>query len=422
MDCNITGQWMKEQIDYSNKQAAKNRNYYPIQEQATQIELWEYVPCTCGEMCTCRKFGCTHHWKLKKGVQFEEFRDGFLRMFADRNLHEPIIEALAGKGSEGLNTRAVGAFHVLRKLRDSWRDISERAAEHNKTLFCDGWLPASFRDRMSFPIEGTSIYLAKQYCVLLPDVGVPYDTASRMKMLERLNIQDTDYVEFLTKVRDAFLACMVKEKLTVPVLRRLDAPQGQLPYDPSLITLPRPGVNYGTVYSPSERTISIVLDKCYYQPKNVAVPSSHNQKVFANNAALSYTTHPLSGKGQTIIVHRDPTSRIIQWGDLTFKLSNEMIRSILEKFFIEQDHWYQLGASMTEPDPAGLGSFVRKTFPSFSPRHASAIAAILVYEGLIIFRGKKPIELKKTNSGFYSPNLPIQSNLNPFTQIYSLHQ
>ena len=96
------------------------------------------------------------------------------------------------------------------------------------------------------------------------------------------------------------------------------------------------------------------------------------------------------------MVHRDPPFRLVLWGDLTFELSNEMIRTILEKFFVEPGRWYLLGASMTEPDPAGLGSFVRKTFPSFSPRHASAIAAILVDESFVIFRGRKPIELKKS--------------------------
>jgi hypothetical protein len=44
MSFEITEQWMKEQIDYSNRQAAKNRNLYPVQEQATQMDLWEYVP------------------------------------------------------------------------------------------------------------------------------------------------------------------------------------------------------------------------------------------------------------------------------------------------------------------------------------------------------------------------------------------
>jgi hypothetical protein len=389
---------MKEQIDYSNKQAAKNRNFYPIQEQATQMDLWECVPCTCDEDCTCRKHGCTYHWKLKSEIPFEEFRDGFLRTFVDKNQHEPIIDALNGKGPAGLNTRAIGAFHVLRKLRDSWRDVSGRAAEYNKILFCDDWLPASFKDGMSFRVEGTSIYLAKQFCVLFPDIAIPYDTASRIKMLEYLDLQYCDYVEFLTKVRETFLACITKNKFTLQVLRRLDNPQGQLPYNPSLIALPRPGMDYGTTYSPAERTISIVLDKCFYQPKTFPQPSALNWNKSANRGAvpaLSYSTQPLSGKGQTIMVYMSPPFRLIRWGDLEFRVSDEMIRVILEKFFVEPDHWYQLGASMTEPDPAGLGSFVWKTFPSFSPRHASAVAAILVYEGDVIFRGRKPIELKK---------------------------
>jgi len=398
MICNISKQWMKEQIDLSNKQASINRNYYPIQEQATQMDLWELVPCTCNEGCTCRKHDCTHHWKLKRGVRFEEFRDGFLRIFVDKIQHRPVIEALNGKGPEGLNTRAIGAYQVLRKLRDSWGDISKNAAEHNKTLFCDDWLPASFRDRMSFPVEGTSIYLAKQYCVLLPDICVPYDTASRIKMMEHLDLRSVNYLEFLTKVREAFLTCMEKDNLTLPELRRLDAPQNQLPYDTSLIALPRAGMDYGANYSPDERTISIVLDKCFYQPKIVSVPSDHHRQVAGNHKSVtapSYTTHPLSGKGQPIMVYSEPPFRQVLWGDLKFRLSNEMIRTVLERFFTVSDRWYLLGASMTEPDPNGLGSFIRKSFQSFTPRHASAIAAILVHEGFVAFRGNKPIELKK---------------------------
>ena len=111
---------------------------------------------------------------------------------------------------------------------------------------------------------------------------------------------------------------------------------------------------------------------------------------------LSYTIQPLSGKGQTIIVHRYPPFRLVRWGNLTFKLSNGIIRTILDSFFTEHSRWYLLGASMTMPDPAGLGSFVRKKFPSLSSRHASAIAAIMVHERFVSFRGRKPIELKKS--------------------------
>jgi hypothetical protein len=398
MSCTITKQWMKEQIDYSNQQAAKNRNFYPVQEQATQIDLWEYVPCNCDESCTCRKHGCTHHWILKNDIQFVEFRDGFLRIFVDRNHHQPVIDALNVKGPGTLNSRAIGAFHVLRKISNSWQEISERASKHNKTLFCDDWLPAPFRNSWSFNVEGTSIYLAKQYCVLFPDICVPYDTASRVKMIKHLDCSVTDYAKFLTSVREAFLECMNRQTLTVPTLRRLDDPQSQLPFNPSLISLPRHGRDYGAAYTPGDRTISIVLDKCFYQPKTgIQTPSNNGDKP-ANRREiqhLSYTTQPLSGKGQAIIVHRDPSFRLVRWGDLTFELSNGTIRTILDSFFTKHSHWYLLGASMTKPDPAGLGAFIRKKFPSFSSRHASAIAAIMVHERFVSFRGRSPIELKK---------------------------
>ena len=108
-----------------------------------------------------------------------------------------------------------------------------------------------------------------------------------------------------------------------------------------------------------------------------------------------YIISPLSGRGQMISVHRDPPYRLVVWGDLMFELPDEMIRTILDGFLTDTGRWYLLGASMTGPDPSGFGSFVRKAFPKFSSRHASAIAAILVHEGFISFRGKKLIELKK---------------------------
>lgn len=104
----VTPDWMKAQIQISNEQAAINPNLYPIQEQATQLELWEYVPCTCEETCTCRKLGCTHHWKLKNNVRFDDFVNGFLRTFVNSNFHQSILDALAGKEPEKINTRARG--------------------------------------------------------------------------------------------------------------------------------------------------------------------------------------------------------------------------------------------------------------------------------------------------------------------------
>jgi len=275
---------MKKQIDYSNEQAAKNRNLYPIQEQATQEEIWEYSRCTCDENCSCKQLGCTHHWKLKTDVQFEEYMMGFLRMFVDRCEHLNLITAIDKGDPSNLKPRVKGAYAVLHALKgENWVHLSTKAANHNKTLFCDGWADDFFKEQFeSFRIKD-SVYYAKKFCVLLPDIGVPYDTKSRDKMIKQLDIKsDVDYYQFLSQVRSKFLNAFKEQKVRLPIIRTLDSPfdssQEHLCFDPRLISLRKPDVNYGTKYLPTdkqirEKQISLVLDKCYYSPTDVGTPN-----------------------------------------------------------------------------------------------------------------------------------------------------
>lgn len=393
-----TKSWMKKKIDWSNAQAAQNRNLYPIQEQATLVELWEYVPCTCDNTCSCKRFGCTRHWKLKKNLQFNDFVPGFLRTFVDKNQHRPILNSLNGTYSGSLNTRAIGAFSVLKSLKSNWTLLSKNATEHRKTLFCDGWASDFFRNCWSFPVQGTSIYKAKQYCLLLPDICVPYDTASLVKMNDYFDMYYTDYFGLLKTLRKGFLKCMEDDHFTMPTMRILESPQDQLPFNQHLISLPRQGMDYRTSYSPKERPLGLVIDKCFYQPTNntISSPTQNTESpILRNDSSRLYQTSPLSGHGETIIVYPDPAGRYVIWGNTKFTISNEVIQTILEGFFIDTNNWYPLGASMTDPNPGGLGAFIRNNISSFTPRHASAIASIMVHEGLLVTRGKKPIILKK---------------------------
>ena len=106
-------------------------------------------------------------------------------------------------------------------------------------------------------------------------------------------------------------------------------------------------------------------------------------------------TRPLSGRGKKIVYWCDADTITVEWGETRFSLSRTHISTILNGFFRDSAVWYQLGASMTDPPTEGLGYFVYTRFPSLSPRHASAIAAVLVNEGVIQHRGSRPIELKK---------------------------
>lgn len=271
MNEEITGPWMEKMVGQSNKQAAKNRNKYPIQEQATQTELWEYVDCTCDESCGCKQLGCTGHWKLKKDVQFEDFMFGFLRTFVDRCEHLNLITAIDAGDSSNLRPRVKEAYTVLRNLKvDEWKLLSAKSAEYNKTIFCDDWVDSYFKEKFeSFKIK-ESVYFAKQFCILLPDICVPYDTKSRDKMTMHLKIpRNANYFEFLSEVRKKFMSAFKKQDVKLPVIRAFDSPGNYLPFDQRLISLRQPDRDYGGDYRTVKGQISLVLDKCYYLPTGI---------------------------------------------------------------------------------------------------------------------------------------------------------
>lgn len=106
--------------------------------------------------------------------------------------------------------------------------------------------------------------------------------------------------------------------------------------------------------------------------------------------------YPLSGRGKRISWQTIENGRLVTWGNTTFDLKNEMINDILNNYFIDAEKWYPLGASMTDPISGSLGEYIQNKFTNLTPRHASAIAAIMVkYDHLLEEKGKKPIMLKK---------------------------
>lgn len=115
-----------------------------------------------------------------------------------------------------------------------------------------------------------------------------------------------------------------------------------------------------------------------------------NEKISKGNV---FST--LSGSGKSVYWKNYDGGRSVSWGKSNFKLPNEYINNILNNFFKDFSTWYPLGASMDDPILGGLGEYVQKNFPSLTPRHASAIAAIMAHHNLIESKGKKPIMLRK---------------------------
>lgn len=107
-------------------------------------------------------------------------------------------------------------------------------------------------------------------------------------------------------------------------------------------------------------------------------------------------TMPLSGRGKPVFyTYDDKGDCSVQWGNISFVITLAQLKKIMQDYFQENTNWYTLGASMTAPIPGGLGEFILQELPPLGPRHASAIAAIMVNEGWLESRGKNPIELKR---------------------------
>ena len=268
MDLKNTFQDLKDKIAKSNKNAAKNRNYYPIQEQATLKEIWEYVPCECPSNCTCKKYQCSNHWKLKASLSFKEILPAFLRMFVDISLHDRIIGWIQGTRDcpSKIPPRASGLVFVLETLQKNWDNLYSDMLNHNKTLLCNDWCNASLQKQWDFPVRRPSVYRAKQFCVLFPDIGIPYDTNSRRKIINFLNFKGRSYFELLNELRKWILAILKSENQPLSNFRRLDSPADHLPFDRNFIIFRKENLNYGTTYSPVERPLSRIIDKYFYRP------------------------------------------------------------------------------------------------------------------------------------------------------------
>jgi len=394
---NASFQTIKKRIVDSNTNASRNRNLYPIQEQATLMEVWQYVPCECNGDCICKKFGCTSHWKLRQNLTFDDVLPGFLRMFVDKRSHTKLRDWVSGDTIPSrVPKRLKGALPVLQEMKNNWSRLCSAALKHNKTLICDDWYTDFWKNQWNFPPQGTSIHKAKQFCVLLPDICIPYDTHSRNRILNCLNNTAFTYFEMLSNLRERIIEILESENGILSQFRKLDCPREQLAFDSNLISLRRKNFNYGTTYTPDDRPISRIVDKYFYQPGSKVADEHIDAPTPVRLGGQK--CYPLSGSGQPIYWENYKHGKRVSWRTTHFNLPDELIDDILENYFKDSKTWYPLGSSMTAPINGGLGEYIQKNFSRLTPRHASAIAAIMVRDNLIECRGKKPLELRKLDT------------------------
>lgn len=257
-----SSQSIKANILKSNSDSAyRNRNIYLIQEQASLDELYDQIPCPCEESCSCRKYGCTTHWKFKDGIDFPQFRDAFLRMFADSCCHDRVIEYLTKRIPLDDYDRTRVLSQVLDVVQREWLLWSQEAAQSCRTLICDEWKHVFWLSRWREWDGDATIYWRKLWSAFLPDIAVPQDVESGKRIREFTGV-GRPYAKALEVLRREVLSLLSREGRTIVEFRRLDAPgETGLPFDRAKISLPRATFGYTGEYLPEERPLARVLDK-----------------------------------------------------------------------------------------------------------------------------------------------------------------
>ena len=412
-NCDATYESVRKNINLSNRIACNNFNKYPIQEQASLLEIWEQVPREEGHVLPVEH--TDYVYVLRSGLEFEDVRNAYLRMFVNRRFHRSLIKLLEQDLEHWpqLPPRIKGAYKWLRYLKEHWECLYNIARKWRRSLFYEDFVPPEIHEseKWNFSIHN-SVYRAKMWAILFPDICVPYDSRSRNRIIQCIGRgRNITYVEMLEALRSLAINLIIREESNVAEFRRLDQPGLVCPYNSVLIALRRLGFNYGTDYTPEERPISRVIDKYFYNPgfnqaqlemaeAPVIVPvrGPKSPKTLQGGAQMELfegNTKPLSGRGKPIHWKEteDQDGLEITWGKTIFNMTNEQIDLILDTFF-KDDEWYPLGASMTNPTPGGLGEFLKNNLKSLTPRHASALAAVLTSMGEIESEGKRPIYLR----------------------------
>jgi len=109
-----------------------------------------------------------------------------------------------------------------------------------------------------------------------------------------------------------------------------------------------------------------------------------------------HSINTLSGRGNTVNYTKKSDGNYgVTWGKASFIITQEIIDDFLANFFAVKDNWYKLGSSLEPIIEDGFGYYLYNKHIGLSPKHASAVAAIMVNEKLLEYSGTKPILLRR---------------------------
>jgi hypothetical protein len=237
---NISLDKITEKIRTSNKESALGNQKYIYWENKAIIENYEFIPCECDDKCWCRQHSCTGHYRIKK-MTFEKFIDIYVTLWTPPQVRDAVKAAvLKGLRFDG---RQINAVKHLRRLQAKWDITIDEASRWVKCGLCNILPKVPY-------IE--NLYEAKIISQLYYDVIIPFDTASRNRIISAgyddpyLNYREMNrqiYAD-LNKTLDKMSMQEIRFSIDMPWKAHTD------------IKFPKDG-----------QPISRIIDKMFYSPK-----------------------------------------------------------------------------------------------------------------------------------------------------------
>jgi len=206
---------LPEFLRRSNYWAKLNRNQYPVKIYKAISELYEWIPCPCGNDCECKKYGCEKHLVRKTDVDFDLCYHHFLECYVDSKARNAVRQGrISGRGY-----RAVEATNEIRKR---WKEIS--ATSMKTHLLCSNWIEPPYEDiARGFRPNSDTLYRAKWLSLLCFDNFTAYDNGS-VSLLKRDFKNPRDFFTLMKRIRLNIIAHLQYTGRTLQEFRQYDNP------------------------------------------------------------------------------------------------------------------------------------------------------------------------------------------------------
>lgn len=238
---NIPIDVLRRKIEESNKRSAIGRQKYVLWENDAIRSDYEFISCECNSDCWCYKYGCTGHYRIRN-MGFDHFLDTFVNLWIPPKARENVRNAVLW--NDPFKGRQRNAVPILRELMDNWKKTLKKVRGHRKCGLCDEGVPLN--------ISVNNLYQAKMWSQLFYDSLVPFDTASRKRMVQAGYINPIQSYQRMNQELFKDLRQLAQDSnLNVAGLRGLDTPWI---------------VDHNLVPVENGQPLSRVLDKMFYSP------------------------------------------------------------------------------------------------------------------------------------------------------------